>query len=133
MERSRICAWHLAAFASESKGWLDCPGCAWPDPDGKRSSFDFCENGAKAVAHESDSRRVTRDFFQQFSVSELSLQSDYWLEQQGRLTEPMILRAGQTHYEPTSWDVAFALIERELSSFSIAKRGDFLHVGQSDE
>ena len=75
---------------------------------GKRSPFDFCENGAEAVAHESDRRRVTADFFAEHSVAELSGRSDYWLEQQGRLTEPMVLRAGATHYAPITWDDAFA-------------------------
>ena len=30
---------------------FDCPGCAWPDPQ-HSSAFEFCENGAKAVADE---------------------------------------------------------------------------------
>ncbi len=32
------------------KGGFDCPGCAWPEPDGERTHFEFCENGAKHVA-----------------------------------------------------------------------------------
>jgi hypothetical protein len=76
----------LPLLQLNQKEGIDCPGCAWPDPDGKRSHFDFCENGAKAVAHESDRRRVTAEFFASHSVAELSQQSDYWLEQQGRLT-----------------------------------------------
>ena len=67
---------------------FDCPGCAWPDPR-HTSSFEFCENGAKAVAFELTKRRVTREFFATHSVRELEQQSDYWLEEQGRLTEPM--------------------------------------------
>jgi len=84
----------LPLLQLNQKDGFDCPGCAWPDPDGKRSRFDFCENGAKAVANESDRRRITAEFFASHSVAELSQQSDYWLEQQGRLTEPMVLRAG---------------------------------------
>ena len=38
---------------------FDCPGCAWPDPK-HTSSFEFCENGAKAVSFELTKRRVTR-------------------------------------------------------------------------
>src|SRR6202022_5142271 len=67
---------------------FDCPGCAWPDPQ-HTSSFEFCENGAKAVAFELTRRRVTREFFAAHTVRELEQRSDYWLEQQGRLTEPM--------------------------------------------
>ena len=89
---------------------FDCPGCAWPDPDQQRSAFEFCENGAKAIAHESDSRRITHSFFNEHSVSEMSRHSDYWLEQQGRLTKPMVLRENATHYEPISWDDAYSMI-----------------------
>ena len=35
---------------------FDCPGCAWPDPK-HTSSFEFCENGGKAVAWETTSKR----------------------------------------------------------------------------
>src|SRR5580692_299429 len=87
---------------------FDCPGCAWPDPK-HTSSFEFCENGAKAVAFELTKRRVTRDFFASHSVSQLAEQSDYWLEEQGRLTEPMRFDAASDHYVPIDWHEAFAL------------------------
>jgi len=67
---------------------FDCPGCAWPDPR-HTSSFEFCENGAKAVTWELTKRRVTREFFAAHTVRQLEQESDYWLEEQGRLTEPM--------------------------------------------
>src|ERR1700758_4850851 len=92
---------------------FDCPGCAWPDPK-HTSSFEFCENGAKAVAFELTSRRVTKEFFAAHTVSELERRSDYWLEQQGRLTEPMRHDPNTDHYVPISWDEAFTLIAREL-------------------
>ncbi len=99
---------------------FDCPGCAWPEPGaGHRSPAEFCENGAKAVAEEATLRRVTADFFAQHPITDLAARSDYWLGQQGRLTEPMIKRAGSDHYRPISWDAVFALITgrlRELDS-----------------
>jgi len=113
------------------KDGFDCPGCAWPESDARRPSFDFCENGAKAVAHELDHRRVTAEFFASHSVAELSRQSDYWLEQQGRLTEPMLLRAGATHYEPISWDEAFALIARELKALASPNEAIFYTSGKA--
>src|SRR5882724_983275 len=113
------------------KDGFDCPGCAWPESDARRPSFDFCENGAKAVAHESDRRRVTAEFFASHSVAELSQQSDYWLEQQGRLTEPMVLRAGAAHYQPISWDEAFALIARELNALSSPNEAIFYTSGKA--
>src|SRR6266851_3249046 len=89
------------------KQGVDCPGCAWPEPDGERSHFEFCEEGAKHVADEATTKRVTPAFFQHWTVAELSLQSDPWLNAQGRITHPMILREGSEHYEPIAWDEAF--------------------------
>src|SRR5690554_5468082 len=88
---------------------FDCPGCAWPDRD-HTSTFEFCENGAKAVAAEATRHRAGPAFFKQYSVSRLSGYSDHWLEQQGRLTHPMRYDADSDHYVPISWDAAFALI-----------------------
>lgn len=82
---------------------VDCPGCAWPDPkDG--SAFEFCENGVKAVAAETTSKLIREDFFKKYTISELKQKSDYWLEQQGRLAEPMYKPAGSDKYKAISWD-----------------------------
>ena len=121
----------LPLLRLNQKTGFDCMSCAWPDPDGKRSPFDFCENGAKAVAHESDRRRVTAAFFAEHSVAELSRRSDYWLEQQGRLTEPMVLRAGATHYAPIAWDDAFALIAEQLNGLSSPNEATFYTSGKA--
>jgi molybdopterin-dependent oxidoreductase alpha subunit len=94
---------------------IDCPGCAWPDPgSGHRHRNEYCENGAKHINDEATSRRVAADFFRRHTVSELDLRSDYWLNQQGRLTEPMVKRPGSDHCEPICWDDAFDLLAREL-------------------
>ncbi len=94
---------------------FDCMSCAWPDPEpDHRHTAEFCENGAKAVAEEATKERVGRDFFERYSVEELSGYTDYWLGKRGRLTEPMVLREGATHYSPISWDDAFALIGERL-------------------
>ena len=121
----------LPLLKLNQKDGFDCPGCAWPDPDGKRSSFDFCENGAKAVAHEMDRRRLTAEFFATHSVGEMSQESDYWLEQQGRITEPMVLRAGAAHYEPISWDDAFSLLATELHALSSPNEATFYTSGKA--
>src|SRR5437762_5117760 len=98
---------------------FDCPGCAWQDPEPNDRSFaEFCENGAKAASEENTRKRVEEDFWREHSVAELSQRSDYWLAQQGRITRPMILRSGATHYEPVSWDDAFALIARKLNALA---------------
>jgi molybdopterin-dependent oxidoreductase alpha subunit len=110
---------------------FDCPGCAWPDPDGERSRFEFCENGAKAVAEEATRDRVTSAFFAEHSIVELGQQSDYWLGKRGRLTEPMYLPKGGTHYEPISWDAAFALIGRELNALASPHDAVFYTSGRT--
>ncbi|WP_128801149.1 MULTISPECIES: FdhF/YdeP family oxidoreductase [unclassified Streptomyces] len=103
---------------NQAKGF-DCPGCAWPDPGPRhRHLNEYCENGAKHVSDEATSRRVTAEFFRQYSVDELSRKSDHWLNQQGRLTEPMVLREGATHYEPIGWDEALDLLARELRALA---------------
>jgi len=99
---------------------FDCPGCAWPEP-GHRAVAEFCENGARAVAHEADRRRVDAAFFRAHSLEELRTRSGYWLEQQGRLVEPMIKRAGATHYEPISYAEAFSLVGDTLRELPPAR------------
>ncbi|HKY30659.1 MAG TPA: FdhF/YdeP family oxidoreductase [Pyrinomonadaceae bacterium] len=110
---------------------FDCPGCAWPEPDHERSYAEFCENGAKHVGDEATTKRVTPDFFKQWSVADLSLKSDYWLGKQGRITHPMLLRAGATHYESVDWDEAFDLIARELTSLSSPDEAIFYTSGRT--
>ncbi|MER5946777.1 FdhF/YdeP family oxidoreductase [Streptomyces sp. NPDC001904] len=98
-------------------GGIDCPGCAWPEeaPD-KRHRNEYCENGAKHISDEATTRRVTREFFAEHPVSELAQRSDYWLNQQGRLTEPMVKRPDSDHYEPIGWDEALTLLADGLTT-----------------
>lgn len=109
----------------------DCPGCAWPDPDHERSLNEYCENGVKAIAEEATSKRCTPEFFAHWSVSELSKQSDYWLGHQGRLTHPMVLGEDSDHYEPISWDDAFAMIASGLNALSSPDQAVFYTSGRT--
>ncbi|MBO0842026.1 MAG: FdhF/YdeP family oxidoreductase [Nocardioides sp.] len=111
-------------------GGFDCQGCAWPDP-GHRHPAEFCENGAKAVTEEGTKRRVDRAFFAAHPMSELAERTDYWLGQQGRLTEPMVLRPGATHYEPIEWDDAFELIKGELEALDSPNEAAFYTSGRT--
>ncbi|MET7767303.1 FdhF/YdeP family oxidoreductase [Nocardia sp. NPDC005366] len=110
---------------------FDCPGCAWPEPSGRRRPAEFCENGAKAVAEEATLRTVTPEFFARHSVEELSGRSGYWLGQQGRLTHPMVLRPGDTHYTPIEWDDAYRLIADELRRLDSPDRALFYTSGRT--
>ncbi len=113
-------------------GGFDCPSCAWPDPDaGHRSHAEFCENGAKAVSWEATRDRVGRDFFATHSVDQLRAQSDHELEGHGRLTEPMYLARGATHYVPISWDDAFSLCATRLSEMPSVNRAAFYTSGRA--
>ncbi len=118
-------------LAVNQKKGFDCPGCAWPDPDDRRSLVEFCENGAKAVAEEATRRRVTPEVFALRSVEELSRESDYWLSQQGRLTHPMYLPRGQSHYLPISWEDAFLKIATELKALESPNEATFYTSGRT--
>ncbi len=114
------------------KGGFDCPSCAWPDPDGHRTTTEFCENGAKALASETSNRNCCdASFFKKHSVLELSEKSDHWHELQGRLTEPMILSEGATHYKPISWDSAYKLIADELQIIQSPNEAVFYTSGRT--
>jgi oxidoreductase alpha (molybdopterin) subunit len=109
---------------------FDCPSCAWPDPD-RRKAAEFCENGAKAVAWEATRKRVDRGFFAANSIAVLREQPDHWLEHNGRLTEPMHLAPGATHYTPISWDDAFTLIADRLKAMDDPNRAVFYTSGRA--
>ena len=114
------------------KGGFDCAGCAWPDPDDHRSAIaEYCENGVKAFAEEATEKRVEVGFFNRYTLAELSQKSDYWLSQQGRLTQPMILREGSEYYEPISWDDAFALIAKHLQALASPDEALFYTSGRT--
>ncbi|MGZ4453326.1 MAG: FdhF/YdeP family oxidoreductase [Nocardioides sp.] len=109
---------------------FDCPSCAWPDPD-RRKAAEFCENGAKAVAWEATRKRVDRAFFAEHSIEDLLAHDDHWLEHQGRLTEPMYLPAGGTHYEPIAWEDAFRLVADRLRAMPSPDRAIFYTSGRA--
>ncbi len=88
---------------------FDCPGCAWPEPAAHRSRFEFCENGAKAIAEEAMTRRADPEVFAGRSIAELRALSDFELGQLGRLTHPMVRAPGDTHYRPIAWAEAIAI------------------------
>ncbi len=115
---------------NQKKGF-DCQSCAWPNPDDHRNLAEFCENGAKAVADEATLKRITPDFFRRFSVAELAAKSDHWLGKQGRLTEPMWLPLGASHYEPVAWDAAFAMIAAELKRLASPDEAAFYTSGRT--
>jgi molybdopterin-dependent oxidoreductase alpha subunit len=110
---------------------FDCQSCAWPSPDKKRKIFEFCENGAKAVSDESTKKRIGPEFFARYSIADLAARSDYWLNEQGRLTSPMIRHPNATHYQPITWPQAFAMIAEELNRLDSPDQACFYTSGKT--
>ena len=109
---------------------FDCPGCAWPDRN-HASTFEFCENGVKAVAAEATARRAGPGLFAQYTVAELAEQSDFWLEDQGRLTHPLAYDAASDTYRPIAWDAAFALVAHHLNALPDPNQAIFYTSGRT--
>jgi len=111
---------------------FDCMSCAWPDPDPEhRHGAEFCENGAKAVAEEATRRRIGPGFFARHSIAWLNRQPERWLSQQGRLTHPMVKWPGATHYEPISWEDAYAVAAGHLNGLRSADEAVFYTSGRA--
>lgn len=120
------------SFKLNQKGGVDCPGCAWPDPDDDRSRLgEYCENGMKAIAEEAQKNTIGRDFFAQYSVKELGDWSDFQLGKAGRLAEPMILEEGATHYTPVSWEDAFHLLAEKYKTLDSPDEAVFYTSGRT--
>ncbi|CAG6395324.1 FdhF/YdeP family oxidoreductase [Streptomyces cocklensis] len=120
----------LTLLKVNQKNGFDCPGCAWPEPE-HRHTFEFCENGAKAVAEEATVRRVTPDFFAEHPVADLARRSGYWLGQQGRITQPMYLAEGAEAYEAVPWERAFELVADELHALESPDEAVFYTSGRT--
>ena len=117
-------------LAMNHRDGFDCMSCAWPDPE-HRKAFEFCENGAKAVTWEATPITVDSGFWAEHSVSELRQQSEYWLGQQGRLTEPVYKPGGEDHYRPIGWDEAFSILGAKLNSLASPDEAAFYTSGRT--
>lgn len=119
-------------FKMNKKGGFDCSGCAWPDPDDDRSPIaEYCENGAKALAEEATTKKLTAEFFTQNSVIDLARLNDYEIGKKGRIAQPVYLPKGATHYQPISWDDAFKKIGDKLNSLASPNEAAFYTSGRT--
>jgi molybdopterin-dependent oxidoreductase alpha subunit len=130
LEQSVVTKGSRALLSMNQPGGFKCPSCAFPDADCTKK-FEFCENGVKALAFEATTHRVTREFFEQHTVTELMAQSDRWLEMQGRLTEPMRYDMATDRYVPCEWDEAFAMIGRHLRALASPHQAEFYTSGRT--
>lgn len=126
----------LRAFAAMNKlnqhDGIDCPGCAWPDPDDERSRMgEYCENGAKAIAEEATDKALKADFFASHSVAALAAMDDYTIGKMGRIAQPLFLPENGTHYQPISWEAAFEKIATKLNSLSSPNEAVFYTSGRT--
>jgi molybdopterin-dependent oxidoreductase alpha subunit len=85
----------------------------------------------KAVAAEATSKRVTPAFFEAHTVEELMKQTDYELEQHGRLTDPMVYDAASDKYKPISWADAYKLIAEHLKKLPSPHQAAFYTSGRA--
>lgn len=121
-----------ALFKMNQVGGFDCPSCAWPDPDDERSPLgEYCENGAKALAEEATTKKVTADFFKENSVYDLAKLDDYQIGKMGRLTEPMYLPKNGTHYQPITWEDTFKKIAEHLNALESPDQAAFYTSGRT--
>jgi len=123
----------LQALAQlNQKEGYDCPGCAWPDPDDERSAIaEYCENGAKAIAEEATTKKLTNEFFENNSIFELAKLDDYSIGKKGRVAQPMYLPKNGTHYIPIQWEDAFSLIAKHLKGLSSPDEAVFYTSGRT--
>ncbi|GAA3612271.1 FdhF/YdeP family oxidoreductase [Flavivirga amylovorans] len=114
------------------KGGFDCPGCAWPDPDDERSSLgEYCENGMKAMSEEMQNKTIGHEFFTDHSVEELANLSDFEIGKSGRLSEPMFLAEGASHYQPISWELVFEKVGTHLNALNNPDEAVFYTSGRT--
>ncbi|APQ17729.1 FdhF/YdeP family oxidoreductase [Maribacter hydrothermalis] len=118
-------------LSMNQKNGFDCPSCAWPDPEHPAPGVEYCENGAKALGDEATTSHIGVDFFKKYSVEELSQLTDFQLNKFGRLTEPMVLKPGNVHYQPISWQETFDLIADELKKLNNPDEAIFYTSGRS--
>ena len=122
----------LASLKMNQKGGFDCSSCAWPDPDDDRSPIaEYCENGAKALAEEATTKKLTAEFFAQNSVADLAKLNDYEIGKKGRIAQPVYLPVGGTHYQPISWDDAFKKMAEKLNSLKSPDEAAFYTSGRT--
>ena len=110
---------------------FDCPGCAWPEDTQDPKRAEFCENGAKAFADEATRKTVGEDFFAGHSLADLETKSNQWLNDQGRLAQPMVRRSGASHYTPITWFSAIELIAQHLKGLIDPNHAAFYTSGRT--
>jgi anaerobic selenocysteine-containing dehydrogenase len=96
-----------------------------------RPLAEYCENGAKALAEEATTKKLTAEFFAENSIADLAKLDDMHIGKKGRIAQPVYLPKGGTHYQPISWDVAFKKIAEHLNSLESPNEAAFYTSGRT--
>lgn len=120
-----------ALFKMNQKGGFDCSSCAWPDEDGDRSPIAaYCENGAKALAEEATTKKLTAGFFAENSVNDLAALTDMEIGKKGRIAFPVYLPKGGAHFQPIGWTEAYQKIADTLNGLETPDEAAFYTSGR---
>lgn len=121
-----------ALLKMNQKDGFDCSSCAWPDPDDDRSPIaEYCENGAKALAWEATTKKLTPEFFREHSIAELSKMTDLEIGKTGRIAQPVYLPKGGNHYQAISWEDAYRKIAEHLNALASPNEAAFYTSGRT--
>jgi molybdopterin-dependent oxidoreductase alpha subunit len=98
-----------------------CLSCSW-GTGGQKGSFtneegeklQRCMKSVEAISAELQPP-VSKDFFEKYSLSELQQLTSYEADRLGRLSYPVILREGKSHYERISWEEIYAIAHTAFS------------------
>jgi molybdopterin-dependent oxidoreductase alpha subunit len=98
-----------------------CLSCAW-GTGGQKGGFvneageylQRCAKSVEAIAAELQPG-IKQDFFQKYSISELQKLTSQECDNLGRLTYPLILRSGSSHYQRISWEEVYQIAEKAFS------------------
>jgi len=74
---------------------------------------EVCKKSIQAMAADMQGA-IQPEFFKRFSIDQLRQFSPREMEHAGRITTPLLLAPGDTHYKPVSWDDVFGRIESKL-------------------
>jgi molybdopterin-dependent oxidoreductase alpha subunit len=112
-QEGRLVGGNALLLKQNKEDGFSCVSCAWAKPAEPRL-FEYCENGAKATAWETTSRRIRSRFFAEHSLTTLRGWTDHALEAEGRLMRPMRYDPGSDTYKVVEWEDAFREIGAEL-------------------
>ena len=74
---------------------------------------EVCKKSIQAMAADMQGA-IQPEFFKHFSINQLRKFSPREMEHAGRITTPLLLAPGDTHYKPVSWNDVFDRIESKL-------------------